>query len=133
MKKYIFVLICPNTNKVKYVGTTTDPIKKIKFYLNDRRKSNIGDWFKSYGDNSPALKVVKEVSTKKEEMEILFDLREKYKIHYYKKLEENKDRQLRIALKQSEYDLIKKEANENFYGNVSNLIRSKILRSNESC
>jgi hypothetical protein len=131
MKKYIFILVCPKTKKVKHVGITGDPIKKYKFYKNDKRKSFIGDWFKSFKDYGyPKMKIVEEINSKYNKV-----LRVDYWKEFYKKKslyleKETRDRLVHCVLSQGEFNYIKKIIDRDFEGSISNFMRDRLLRGN---
>lgn len=54
MKKFIFALIEKDTKKVRYIGSTVDPIRKYR-YLRYQDQTELGEWCRS---NSPELKAI---------------------------------------------------------------------------
>ena len=129
MQKYIFVLICPHSKKVKHVGSTTNPINRYANYKSDTRESALGGWFKSFkGQSLPELKIIETVTSKKAEFERLDYWKAFYSKGHLLVEKVNKDKHINIVVTEDEFAFIKKEIDSDFDGNISNFVRSKILR-----
>ncbi len=77
---FIYALIDPNTQQIRYVGKSDNPRRRMQDHMDDKRKTHRASWLKSLRDKGqkPILMILEEV---------LFDIwqeRERYWIAYYR-------------------------------------------------
>lgn len=71
---YLYYLLDPNTDIVRYIGITNNPDRRLKEHIRDCKKSNShkDNWLKSLLENNqiPIQKIIAETKTKKEVIEL---------------------------------------------------------------
>ena len=133
MRKYIFVLTCPRTKKIRVVGHTTNPLRRYLYYIYDSRPNPIGDWIKSYRGRRPDIKVIEIVTSKKQIRE-----RMSYWTEYYRKNnllglgKINKTVMIRFLVTHSDSLLIQAEADKYCEGNLPRYLRMKVMQKKEA-
>lgn len=128
MRKYIFCLICPITNRVKYVGHTYNPIRRYSYYAYAKEVNQIGDWFRSYGKLTPELKVLELVQNKKAKSRVEF-WQNYYKENNLLNLVKNKKSELvRFFVSKNDLELIKKDMKEKKFDRFADYCRFKLLK-----
>jgi hypothetical protein len=60
---FIYALIDPNTQEIRYLGKSDDPCRRLQGHLDDKRKTHKASWLKSLKDKEqkPILNIVEEV------------------------------------------------------------------------
>lgn len=86
MTNYIYALLDPETNEIRYIGKTDNPSERLKNHLNEQGKWHRINWIKSLKKRGlkPIMQIIEEVveGTNWEE-------REKYWIAYYRHIGTN--------------------------------------------
>ena len=62
---YIYILCDPDTGKIRYVGQSTNPLRRFKDHLRKKEKTHKGNWIKSILDckKIPIIFIIDEFST----------------------------------------------------------------------
>ena len=66
-KAYIYGLVCPVSNRVRYIGKSVNPYGRLKTHINDAKHSNLtdkkGKWIKKLlsSNERPSLVILAEV------------------------------------------------------------------------
>lgn len=68
MNYYIYALVCPETNMIRYVGKTNSLTKRLWEHVNDKHKSHKVSWIKSLRNKNlkPIIEVLEETENEKE-------------------------------------------------------------------
>lgn len=79
---FIYALVDPRTQQIRYVGKANDPQHRLRDHLREKRKSYKNSWIKELRDNGlvPELQIVEEVPVTN------WMERERYWIAYYRDL-----------------------------------------------
>jgi hypothetical protein len=77
---YIYLLIDPSTNEIRYVGSTTRPDKRLGEHLTSRDKSYRTNWIKSLAEDIPIFHILQIIPAS------FWEEAEKYWISYFKSI-----------------------------------------------
>ena len=129
MKKYIFVLICPVTDKIKFVGHSNNPIRRYNHYCYDYHKQNaIAEWVRSFPGKRPEMKVIETVTSKKQIKDRVAYWKDFYKENDLLRIEKvKKTIMVRFLVTPEDFALINTEAEKHCNGKISEYVRGKVL------
>lgn len=130
--KWIYYLVDPITQKVRYVGSSVDPTKRFQNHLSEKRSSKKQSWIKRLEKKglTPELRFVvqgNDVEIRKLEAKHIRKFNPK---DLFNKRTEDRDCRIEFRLKEDEFEYIKDLANKFADGNVSRFIRWAV---NYSC